>query len=221
MNLPSNLFPHLLLWLADAFYVASLGVAIYLAPWKRLRERRLLNVYLGSCVMLLLIWTMNAGIRPGLSFHLLGSTLFVLMYGWELAYVGLSVVVFGSILDGASDWSSYALNALVMGALPVFISYMVYRWSIRRLPHHFFVYVLVNGYCCAWLAMALTILVSSSLMAVSGAYPIYRIVHDYLPFTPFIAFAEAFMTGMLATGMALTKPHWLSTFDDRRYLIGK
>lgn len=221
MNLPSSLFPSYLLWLADALYIGILGAAIYLAPWKRLRERETLNVFLGSCVMLLLIWSMKAGIRPGLNFHLLGGTLFVLMYGWELAYLGVSIVLFGSTLNGASDWHSYALNALVMGALPIFISHAIYRLAIQRLPHHFFVYVLVNGYFCSGLVMALTIFTSSSLMVASGAYPIDRIVHDYLPFTPFIVFGEAFITGMLATGMALTKPHWLVTFDDRRYLAGK
>lgn len=221
MNLPSSLFPHLLLWLADLLYAATLGVAVYLAPWKRLRERKLLNVFLGSCVMLLLIWKMNAGIRPGLHFHLLGGTLLMLMYGWEFAYVGISLVLFGITLDGSADWGSFALNALVMGAVPILISYAIYRWSIVRLPHHFFVYVLVDGYFCSGLAMALTVLFSSLLMVITGAYPIHRILYDYLPFTPFVVFTEGFVTGMLATGMALMKPQWLTTFDDRRYIIGK
>jgi uncharacterized membrane protein len=47
------------------------------------------------------------------------------------------------------------------------------------------------------------------------------VLHDYLPFVPFMVFGEGFMTGMLVTGMALMKPQWLTTFDDRRYIAGK
>ena len=221
MNLPANLFPASLLWGSGLLYVLLLGLAIYLAPWKRFKDKDKLHVFLGSCVLLLLIWSLKAGIRPGLNFHLLGATLFTLMFGWELAFIGLSMVLIGVTLNGASDWTSLPLNALVMGALPVFVSATALRLAVRHLPHHFFVYVLVNGYFCGGLAMILTVLTSSSLMIGLGPYTLDRVMHDYLPFTPFMIFGEGFITGMLATGMALMKPHWLESFDDRRYIAGK
>jgi len=221
MNLPSSLFPDTLLWVADLVYLLLLGYAVYRAPWKRFKDKDTLNVFLGSCVLLLVIWSLKAGIKPGLNFHLLGATLFTLMFGWEFALMGLSLVLFGITLNGASDWFSLPLNGLVMGAVPVFITSAVLRLAVRYMPHHFFVYVLVNAYFCGGLAMIATVLTSSSLMVGLGPYSLDKVMHDYLPFAPFMTFGEGFMTGMLATGMALMKPQWLVSFDDRRYIAGK
>ncbi len=221
MNLPSSLFPDSLLWVADLVFLLLLGLAAYRAPWRRFKDKDKLNVFLGSCVLLMLIWSLKAGIRPGLNFHLLGATLFTLMFGWEFALLGLSLVLVGITLNGATDWYSVPLNLLVMGAVPVILSTAILRLAVRYMPHHFFVYILVNAYFCGGLAMIATVLTSSSLMVGLGPYTLERVMHDYLPFTPFMVFGEGFMTGMLATGMALMKPQWLESFDDRRYIAGK
>lgn len=221
MNLTSNLLPSYVHWAAHLVYLALLFLALYSAPWQRLRDRDVLNVFLGSCVLLLLIWSLKAGVRPGLNFHLLGGALFTLMYGWQVALIGLSLVLFGATLNGAVDWPSFSINMLLMAVLPVFITHWVYRMALRYLPHHFFVYVMVNGFFCAGLTMAVTVVSASMLLVALGPYSLERVLHDYLPFTPFMVFGEGFMTGMLATGMALMKPHWLTTFDDRRYIAGK
>ena len=36
-----------------------------------------------------------------------------------------------------------------------------------------------------------------------------------------LAFAEAWLTGALITLMVVYLPHWVGTFDDRRYLWNK
>jgi len=221
MNLPSNLLPLYVHWAAHLVCFALLLLALYSAPWQRLREKDVLNLFLGSCVMLLLIWSLKAGIRPGLNFHLLGGALFTLMYGWQMALLGVSLVLFGATLNGAVDWAGYSINLLLMGVMPILITQWIYRLAVRHLPHHFFVYVLVNGFFCAGLTMAVTVITASVLLVALGPYSLERVLHDYLPFTPFMVFGEGFITGMLATGMALMKPHWLITFDDRRYIAGK
>jgi len=221
MNLPSSLFPHALLWVSDFFFLLLLVGAVYYAPWKAFFANHILNVFLGGCVLTLLIWSLKAGIRPGLNFHLLGATLFYLMFGRELAFIGISIILGGLALNGGVDWSSYALNALIMGALPIVISDIALRLAVRYLPHHFFVYILVNAYFCAGLTMIVTVSLSSALMIGLGPYTWDQVLHGYLPFAPFMIFGEGFMTGMLATGLALMKPQWLISFDDRRYIAGK
>ncbi len=221
MNLPHELLPGYLHLGAWVVYLAVIGAAVYFAPWRQLRDRDAQHVFLGSCVLLLLIWSIKAGIKPGLNFHLLGGTLFTLMFGWELAMVGISLVLVGIDLNSGFDWIGFPLNALIMGGIPVLLSYWVLRLAVRFMPHHFFVYIIVNAYFCAGLAMAATVITSSVLLVGFGPYSWAKIAHDYLPFVPFMVFGEGFMTGMLVTGMALMKPHWLATFSDRRYIAGK
>jgi uncharacterized membrane protein len=38
---------------------------------------------------------MKAGVKPGLNLHLLGATMFTLMFGRQLAIVGFSLVLAG------------------------------------------------------------------------------------------------------------------------------
>ncbi len=221
MNLPYTLLPPWLHWAATALFVLLFAQAVRNAPWRRFRDKELMHVLLGSCVLLLLIWSLKAGIKPGLTFHLLGGTLFMLMYGWEVALVGISLVLAGTVLNGVIAWQAFAVNVLLMGALPVLFTHAVYRLAVWYLPHHFFVYILVNAFFCAGLSMALTVAAASLLLVGFGPYSIDAVLRNYLPYTPFMMFGEGFMTGMLVTGMALMKPHWLFTFDDRRYIAGK
>ena len=222
MNLSSQLLPTGLYWLADLIYLLTLGAALYSAPWASLRhdaQRR--HVFLGACVTLLVLWHLRAGLYPGLNYHLLGATLLMLMFDWQLAIIAISTVLFGVTLNGSGDWPAFAINALLMGVLPVAVSYWVLRLSVRHLPHHFFVYTLFNGFFCGGLATSITVLLSTGLLGCCSNYSYYRLVNEYLPFAYFMVFGEAFFTGMLSTSMAVMRPEWLVTFDDRRYLAGK
>ena len=221
MNLSYDVLPVEFYWVADVAYVVLLVFAIYRAPWVRLRHNESMHVFLGGTVVLMLLWHMKAGLTPGLYYHLLGGTLFTLMFGWEFAFIGVSLVIIGTTIDGIGDWQSLSINALLMGGVPIFFSYAVYRLAVRFLPHHFFVYVIVNAFFCGGLAMALTIGVTALLLACCGPYSRFELLHGYLPFAPLMVFAEGFFSGMLATGMALMRPEWIITFDDRRYIAGK
>lgn len=222
MNLPYGLVTDLLYWIANLVYAVLLGWAVYCAPWGPLRkDSRRLHVFLGSTVFLLIIWQMTAGLEPGLSYHLLGGTLFMLMFGWQLAFVGVSLVLFGSTINGAADFAALGLNGLLMVAVPVFFSYGILRFAVRFLPHNFFVYVLANGFFTGGLSMLLSVGTASVLMISFSGYTYEMLRQSYLPFAPMMTFAEAFFTGMLAASMALFRPEWIETFDDRRYLAGK
>lgn len=221
MNLHYALFPGWLHVVATLLLLPLLARAVRHGAWRRFQDRELLNVLLGSCVFLLAIWNLKAGIKPGLTFHLLGSTLFMLMYGWEVAFAAICLVLTGNTLYGLIEWQAYAINALITGALPILFSYAIYRLAVWYLPHHFFVYILINAFFCGGLAMALTVSTSSLLLVLLGPYSSETVLRGYLPFAPFMVFGEGFMTGMLVTSMALMKPHWLITFDERRYIIGK
>jgi uncharacterized membrane protein len=222
MNLSAGLLPVIHYWMAGVLFLLITGYALYSAPWRSFKaDPQRMHVFLGSCVALLVLWQLEAGLRPGLSYHLLGGTLFVLMFGWQLAFLGVALVVAGSTLNGMGDIYSLPLNTLVMAGVPIAVSYGLYRFALRFLPHNFFVYVLGNGFFCGAFAMVATIAAATGLHACCGPYSFARVAHDYLPFAPMMVFAEAFFTGMLATSLVLFRPEWVSTFDDRRYLAGK
>jgi uncharacterized membrane protein len=221
MNIPADLFPEWFYWLAHLGYLLVLGWALYSAPWYKLRDRENLNVFLGATVAVLLLWSLKAGIRPGMSFHLLGATLLMLMFGWQFALLSLSLALVGQAIYGNIAWFSFSLNALLMAAVPVLFSFALFRLSLRYLPRHFFIYTLFNAYFCAALTMGVTILLASLLLLSGSGYSWQDLVDHYLPFVPMMVFAEGFFTGMLATSMVLFRPEWIGSFDDRRYLNGK
>jgi len=98
----------------------------------------------------------------------------------------------------------------------------MFRLLDRRLPNHFFVYVLGNGFFGAALAVAAIGLATTAVMAMAGVYPLDYLLAQYTPFaTLLISWAEAFSTGMAITVIAVYRPAWLETFDDVRYIQNK
>lgn len=218
MNLPDNLLPSGWYWTGQGLYALVLFWAIRTAPWRKLKDASPLNVWLGTCVVLMVIWSIKTGIKPGLNFHLLGATAMTLMFGPQLALLGLTIVLTAVTLAGMSGWQGYGWNALIMGAVPVAVSYGIYWLADRKLPNHLFVYIFLNAFFGGALAMAVTGLGATLLLQLSGTYLPAYLYHDYLSYFILMAWSEAVTTGMAITLMAVYSPLWLSTFDDARYL---
>lgn len=221
MNYPYGLLPDSWHWLALVIYLACLGYTILSCPWQRVQSNNLMHAYFGACVALLLLWSIRSNVIPGLEYHYLGATLLTLMFGWQLAFIALSVVLAGLVINGSSDWQAYPLNALVMGLFPVLGSQSIYRIVDRHLPNHFFVYVFVNAFFGAGLVLFATLLLAGGIMLAADVYGWLEFRQRFLPFIPLMIFPEAFITGFLITIMVVMKPEWVYTFDDHRYLDGK
>jgi uncharacterized membrane protein len=168
-------------------------------------------------VSLLLLWQVQAGVAPGQDLHLLGATALSLMFGWSLAVIALSVVLLAtSLLDG--QWLAFPLNALIMVAMPVSVSYGV-RWLAEHyLPSHFFIYVFVGAFLGGAVSMASVGLLSTLVLGLSHAYPLDYLLENYAPFYILFVFPEAFISGALITLFVVYRPRWVRTFDDERYL---
>lgn len=221
MNLPDNLLSAGWYWTGQGLFALVLFWAIRTAPWRKLKDVGPLNMWLGTCVVLMALWSVKTGIKPGLNFHLLGATAMTLMFGPQLALLGIAIVLAAVTLAGMSGWQGYGWNALIMGALPVAVSYGIYWLADRKLPNHLFVYIFLNAFFGGALAMAATGLGGTLLLQLSGAYLPAYLYHDYLPYFILMAWSEAVTTGMAITLMAVYRPSWLSTFDDARYLKRK
>ncbi|MCX7896298.1 MAG: energy-coupling factor ABC transporter permease [Rhodocyclaceae bacterium] len=228
MNIPDGLFPPLWSSLAWLPFLALLYDAVRKAEWRRLQDARILNVFLGLIVVLALAWSLRAGVRPGLNLHLLGATAAILMFGRRLG----SLALMGALLavtfnvgwlkgDWTSGWQSFALNALCLAWFPAAVSHLVLRFVERVLPANLFVYLFCAAFFNAGITVFATGLLTSALFWGAGVYTAEQLAADYLPYYFMLAFAESWMNGTLVTLMVVYKPHWVATFDDRRYLRQK
>jgi uncharacterized membrane protein len=218
MDFPGGLFLDGLLWAAHLALAPILFYALYTAAWGRLRDSEQLHVFLGACVTLLVLWSLRAGILPGLTFHLLGVTALTLMFGWRLALVGVGAVVVGITLNGSATWETLSLNVLVMGGLPIAVSQAV-LWAARQyLPHNFFIYVFINAFLAAGLGILAVGATATLLMWGSGVYDLEALDYGYLAYLPMMFFPEGLINGALMTIFVAYRPHWVDSFDDAKYL---
>lgn len=220
MNLVSSHIPAA--WLTTLWLLLA-GLFILMwrqASWRMLKSPANLNVFLAATVALLALWLIRAGIRPGLNFHLLGATALTLMFRPWFALLAIALVIAGITFHNG-QLAAFPANLLLMGVLPVSVSWAIYRLVDSRLPNHMFIYIFLNCFFGAALAMGSVGAGSTLFAAVSGAYPLDYLLENYAPFYFLMAWAEAFATGMIMTLLVVYRPEWVSTFDDRRYLQSK
>lgn len=203
--------------------------AVATAPWRRLidngRDAGLANVWFGALVVLTLIWSLKAGAKPGLNLHLLGATALTLMFGRQLAMLGLAVVLaavtYNASLKGVEAWQVFALNALALTVFPVLVTHGIQRCVERCLPAHLFVFIFVAAFFGAGATVVATGLLTGLLHWLAGSYSADLLFSDYLLFYILLGFAEAWLNGATITLMVVYYPRWVGSFDDRRYLWHK
>jgi uncharacterized membrane protein len=220
MNMVSSNIPAHWLWLLWLSSGLIGGLVAWRARWNMLGDRRNLNIFLGATVAVLALWLIKTGIKPGLNFHLLGATALTLMFRPLFALFGLFLVI-AAITFLHGEYAAFAPNLLIMGVVPVAVSWAIYRFVDRRLPNHLFIYIFLNAFFGAALAITAVGIASTGFVAFAGAYPLHYLLEEYLPYYLLMAWSEAFLTGMVLTLMVIYKPEWVATFDDKRYIDGK
>lgn len=225
MNFPDALFSDAWVFGAVPLLLLVWIGCLRFAPWRRLSDAAQSNIWLGAIVLLSLLWSMKAGVKPGLNLHLLGATTLTLMFGRELAIAGFSLVLaavtFNQSLTGIDAWQAYPLNALVLAVFPVVVADTVRRLVERWLPENFFVYVFITAFFGAGLTAVSTGLLATLLLWVADVYPADMLFEDYFPYFLLLGFSEAWLNGAVVTMMVVYAPHWVTSFDDRRYLLNK
>ncbi|GAB5606047.1 energy-coupling factor ABC transporter permease [Sideroxyarcus sp. TK5] len=222
MNLPATLFTSDWLWLFDLLFAGFLYRALKFADWRYLLDNQIMtNALVGLVIGAFVFWQFNAGIRPGFNFHILGATLFVLMFGWQIASATLTLVMLASFYRADTDWIALGINGLLMIAIPVLFTEWLLRFSQRNLPKNLFFYVLWNGFVCAGLAIVLNVATTTILLLLLSHYSWAEVQRHYLVAAPIIVLTEAFMTGMLITAFTVFQPEAVKSFSDAEYLDGK
>jgi len=206
---------------ASLIYAAILGLAVRLAPWRRLVENERSNVFFGALVGLLVLWVLRTEVTDGLVFHISGMTALTLMFGWALGVIGGSLVLMGVTLAGLADWAGFPLSAFIEVVLPVTLTQMVLVVVRSTLPKHFFVYVFVNAFFTGGLVAVISAYCAALLLVASGAHSWPDMQSTFFPFFPLMFLPEAFLNGWVMTLLVVFRPQWVRTFRDEEYLHGK
>ncbi len=222
MNLPAQLFTHDSLLLANFSFVFLLFRALRQAPWRTLFDNTdMMNALIGLMFCTPVFWQLSAGIHPGFNFHLIGATLFLLMFGWPIALISLSVIMLGTWLYSGLDLMTLGINGWLMLAVPMLFSEALLRFCQRYLPKNFFVFVLLNGFAGAAIASVAMITAISLVLLGLTHYTWPEIQYHYLIPAPILIFAEAFATGAVITAFTVSHPEAVMNFSEKEYLTGK
>jgi uncharacterized membrane protein len=198
--------------------VAS-GLAVLSAPWRIwLEDRERQWVWLLGLAVLLGVWSMKAGITPGLSLRFLLVTALTLMHGWQLAVIGAALVLVVLTITGQAAWSSFGANLLCIAVVPAMFTAWFHEFVHSRLPHNYFIYFFVTVFVGSALAFNLAGLARLAVLAASGTVEAAHVGPEYFAVLPFMSFGEATVNGMVMAMAVVYRPRWVMSFDDRLYL---
>jgi len=197
----------------------GLARAIRKAPWRAwLAAPEQQRVWFASMALLLVVWSMKAGITPGLSVRFLLVTALTLMHGWELAVVAGAVVLAVMSCAGLADWTNFGANLLCMAVGPALFTARLHEFVHARLPQNYFVYFFVTTFLGAALAFNVAGLLRFVLMTMSGTLATAHVGPEYFAILPLMSFGEAVVNGTIIGMAVVYRPQWVMSFDDRIYL---
>ena len=198
---------------------AVLALAALSAPWRVwLEDRERQWVWLASLGLLVGVWSMKAGISPGLSLRFLMVTALTLMHGWQLAVIGGAMALAVLAFVGQSAWSSFGADLLCVVIVPALVTAWLHELVHARLPHNYFIYFFVTVFAGSALAYNLAGLSRVALLAASGSLDAAHVGPEYFAVLPLMSFGEAFVNGMVMAMAVVYRPKWVMSFDDRLYL---
>ncbi len=218
MNLTMSLVPAMWTIIADILLVPILLLAFYTFPRQWFSRHH--NIFFALCVVLMLLWSMKAGIHTGMEYHYLGATLLTLMFGWQLALMGIMIEVSVLVIREVIEWQIFALNVFLMGVIPIIVSSLVLKLVERIEPNHFIIYFFAGTFANAMITIAASVYIAAMVMVAGGAYTYAYVSYEYIPYIFLMIYPEAFLTGLAMIIMIVNHPHWVRSFDDNKYPYG-
>ena len=218
MDIYTKIFSSEVLWLGNFAFAYVLVRAAWTAPWRALwRNNQQFNALVGLLFGLTVLWLLPVGIRSGLTLHLLGATLCVLMFDWQIALIMLSVMLLIGVLKNQSDLMVLGCSGLVLIYMPIMATRYFFSLFQRFGIKSYFSYIWWNGYVCGLLTMALVGVANALLIGFYGPYSWFTLKYDYLAFLPILSSSESVVTGVFISGFAVFQPNAVAYFDQDIY----
>ncbi len=203
----------MLIWIEWGMAALALVVALSLRPWRML-QGALLTPALAAVALLPWVWLLPQKMPQGLQIQLSGACLLMLMLGWPLAVLVLTLVAVVVWTVGQNDVHTVLSQWVWVGLVPATLALGIGAALRRWLPPNPFVYTLGRGF----LGTAASVFLSGALMVLlhrltGGPALEPAIVGRWL-----MAWGDAFLTGMFSAIFVAFAPQWLATWSDQRYL---
>lgn len=217
-----SIVPELLpLWFLWSMFIPS-GVILLWAlrktNWQALRAQPYLqHIFYIACLVLVVLWSIRAGISSGLGIHFMGLTAATLLMGWSLTLIAGAMSLLFVCFLGLEAFEAFSVNYLISVALPIFTSHGVLTLVQRRLPPNPFVYIFLCGFFNGAFAILCVAIVTALMLGMLGVYSWEEVYHNYFMYLPLMLFPEAFVNGMVVAGVMGTKPELLSSFNVDEY----
>ena len=206
------------LWIGNTFYALVLLWAVIRTPWIELfSDSRKQHLLCGTVLAIFLLWLVRRDFGSGLSVHFLGMAATTLLLNAPLAILAASFAQLALCLTGHSQLIAFGVNGLLQIVIPVLITQLCANAVERRKPENLFVFIFCAGFFPAALGVAACVLASTGILWLDG-YAMPPWLSDFAPYLWLIMFPEAFINGMLISGLVVFKPEWLETFNRTRYL---
>jgi len=161
MNFPATLFPSAWHWVAAILSVVVLFRVAVGAPWRRLATNTQRNLLFGLAIALALLWSMKAGVRPGLNLHLMGAMAATLALGPHFAVLSMAIALTALAANGGIAWDAWPINFVLMVLVPVGAARLLQRVVEATLPSHFFIFIFVLSFAGSAVVVVLQGLVPS------------------------------------------------------------
>lgn len=188
------------------------------ADWRGLAASGRLDLWLGTTVVLMLLWRMRAGAQPGLEMHLVGATVAYLMFGLRLGGISLALAALGAGLAAGRPTLAIGPEWILQGLIPLLVSAILIPIAERRLPAHLFIFLWGYGFLVSGIAVFVGGLAQTLLHAGIGSNSWAVLSEEFLPFYMLLGWSEAFTAGAMLTLMVVYRPGWVQRFDDAVYL---
>jgi uncharacterized membrane protein len=205
----------LVAWLAS---LAVLAASWPFLPWRKIRDREALLVFLVVVAVLVAMRFATVALLPGLALHFLGAALSVLMFGWSFGIVALALATGIAALLGGDVWLGAPHEFLAGAVLPAAAVWTLLTVSRRWWGRNPFVYFLAVAFGGGALSIVVAQGGKALAMWLGASASPDAIAMNYLATMPAMMFSEGFLTGGAMTILTMYRPRWVATFDDAFYL---
>lgn len=186
--------------------------------WRLRREPQKQHLFFAGSIAVMLLWLAGGSVLPGPSAHLLGMTALTLLVGWRQAMVGSLFPVAGAIVAGLEPWQTAGLVGVLLAAVPIGVTHLIWRLTKHLLPHSWVGYLAICTVLGSIMAAALGRLAVLGLMAFTGVYSLTVISQYHLSLLPLALLQESLVNITAVAAVAALRPKWLTTLPQRRYL---
>ena len=220
MNLLHASFPLGFALLGWVLLAPAIGLALHAARRKGfLPQGGQQHAWLAGVVGLALLWTLQVRLGDGAAFGMLGAALYVLLFGWARAVLGLLCALLLHTALTGGEWTSLGINGLLFAVLPAAIATGLQRALARWLPKNLFVFIIGNG---LFVTLVTTAAISTLLLAVSLGWVAAPAAADhfgeYLGYALLLTWGEALASGMIFSALVIFTPNLVLTYRADLYL---